>query len=343
MYRTAMPTATERILADFDTFCQLYIDGTPYSVIAEIYNTSLPTMNITVMPTLRGRHLISSDMEKKRKENQPIYLKKRADNFKKEQAIKHREYMQKVIDTIQKSDLRYKILANYCIFGANALIEKDADSLGLSNLSKNEQQYLADYFRMKYGHYFRYDKLASKIYNLTDCNLFKELMGEYCLNSEQRKGIEFVIDKLPDRQQKIVEYRVFRSFTYDKIADYFGIKAGETIRQQYKAALQRMRHPRWRSYIVHGYQYTINRQEQQEAAKKLRNGMLQNTDIKNISSLPIYSLGLSVRAGNALRRLGWTTVGSIGTLKELKLARGVGQKTVEEITSKLKLLGVELT
>ena len=76
MYRTAMPTATERILADFDTFCQLYIDGTPYSVIAEMYNTSLPTMNITVIPTLRGRHLISSDMEKKRKENQSKMEKK---------------------------------------------------------------------------------------------------------------------------------------------------------------------------------------------------------------------------------------------------------------------------
>lgn len=340
MYRTTQMTATERIMNDFETFIDMFVSGVPYKEIATYFNTSDSTMNMTVMPTLRGRQLISSNMEKKRKENLPKYIAEQVKLRHNRARLERNEKVNFAIKQINVSDLRYKILADCCIFGATDLAEVDAESLGLSTLSKNEQRCVTDYIRKRYKSSYKYERLMSKIYGLSDSGIFKEYIGQYYLSNDQRKGIEFVLSNLTDRQQRIIQYRVFNGLTYDAIAIQIGIVSGEAMRQQFNIAIQQMRHPRWHSYLINGYETTLKIHEERERQKEQRSKMLSSAT--DVYSIHISDLKFSTRAENVLRKLGWCTVGDICSKEQLINTPSVGRKTLEEIVEKLKLLGVEL-
>lgn len=175
-------------------------------------------------------------------------------------------------------------------------------------------------------------------------NLIHDLMGFRCDwkgTEDQRKGLEFAISDLDDRERDCVHKRYMERKVYDEIGYIYGVNR-ERIRQILSKALRKLKHPSRSRYYVYGLEAEFERRR--EEAKKLekQRKIYKNPD-KVIDqygrSEAFYALQLSVRAWNCLARKEIGTVHDIlqqihnGTLFKI---RNMGAKTQEEIISKIE-------
>lgn len=171
------------------------------------------------------------------------------------------------------------------------------------------------------------------------------------------ESIESQLNKLEERQQRILQYRFKEKLTLEKTGQKEGLTR-ERIRQIEAKALRLLRHPsriaKMRAYtyaeiVTIGEERNQLRKDNQylkKAIKKLTNKKVNMEEIEEmvlateIEEQGIEELGLSVRAYNALRRRGIRTIGEVIDLteKDLSEIRNLGSKSREEIKNALKEL-----
>lgn len=172
-------------------------------------------------------------------------------------------------------------------------------------------------------------------------------------SKDQIDGLHIAIDSLTEREQKIIKEKYVERKTLDNIAHEFNITR-ERVRQIEAKALRKLKHPSRFRLIRDGYkscQIPKSMKDPEELAGRSGiTGQDVGKEIKlyhNAESTPIENLDLSVRSYNCLRRSGFKTVKDlVDFIKEAGVKwtriRNFGEKSVVEVTVKLKEIGINV-
>lgn len=174
-------------------------------------------------------------------------------------------------------------------------------------------------------------------------NLLRDIPVGEILSDDQMKGLEYVLGKLTEREQMVLEYRYVKGMSYSKIGGAFGL-TGSRIQQIVNRALRKLRQPARMAYIREGFAaHEASILEHVRMAMEKKEGRLPVAG-DQILDQDIEILQLSIRPYNCLKRRG------IGTLYELlrmmlkedwyKECRNLGIKGAKEIVVSLLKLGI---
>jgi len=189
------------------------------------------------------------------------------------------------------------------------------------------------------------------------------------LSDEAELDLAMCMSRLTDREKFVIRERYFRQKTLEEIAPEIGTQR-ERVRQIEAKALRKLRHPYDASgyILLHGAKAYVEMRisEKVEAARQEIEAQLvadyhakmQELEQKGIRlelealdqkcqaySTGLDELNLSVRAYNCLARSGCKNVSDIitkyPTWNDACKIRNLGRKSMEEISVKLKGLGVD--
>lgn len=155
------------------------------------------------------------------------------------------------------------------------------------------------------------------------------------LTDDQQAGLAYIVNNLTERQKSIVSLIYSQGLTRREAGEALGLSVQECERIK-NIALRRMSYQRNREFIILGYEAAMKAKEQREAAMKAETK--DGTPIYKWSAIyRAHEPALSTRAENCLRQRGgyWTMEEVADALErgEVELIRGVGKKTLAEITA----------
>ncbi len=195
---------------------------------------------------------------------------------------------------------------------------------------------------------YPYNLIAAVIgnpFNLPDEDMRNEVYEAYV------PGFLETLSDLTEREQKVLFYRFEEGFTLERTGKEFGISRGR-IQQIQAKALRKLRHPRRRiKWTFDTMQAACDLRVENEKLKKenerleyLLGEVVELIPEPDISESGIDELNLSVRTYNCLTRRGIETIGDLIQLRpgEVIGIRNLGQRSYEEIVSKLAELGLSL-
>lgn len=159
--------------------------------------------------------------------------------------------------------------------------------------------------------------------------IFREI--DFEITEDTKKGLDFVLGKLTEREKTVLQERYVHGKTYKKIGEIFRVTP-ERIKQIHNGALRKMRNPARSAHIKHGYC------GYREILKKSETDTNQAIGCKDISELD-----LSTRAYNSLKRSRINNISDIKSMEQLRRIRNLGQKTLSELIEKLNAMGYELS
>lgn len=155
-------------------------------------------------------------------------------------------------------------------------------------------------------------------YNLLARAFGKEYFTEP-LTFDQEAGLEYVIDTLNERAQRVITYKYVLKLPMELIA------IALEVSQQAVASTDKK---------------IIAKLQQPKNATKIKFGLLGAADINDDS---LENLGLSIRTYNALRRGGIAKVSDIKSVQQLHLIRQIGGTAEKEVLDKLAKRGIKLS
>lgn len=180
--------------------------------------------------------------------------------------------------------------------------------------------------------------------------------------------VDYVISRFDDRVQRIIVGRYKEGKSHEQLGNEFGVTR-ERIRQIETMALRRMRHPKCRDLLSMGiaeYIAQIRISAAESSANKQISAatevikivadrlskitgddeftvMFTKQEIESRKNLELYDIGLSMRSRNVLYRAGIKTVGDILDYGDLRTIKNMGERSIEDITRKIRELGFEIT
>lgn len=174
---------------------------------------------------------------------------------------------------------------------------------------------------------------------------------ETILSDDQKKGLEWALNTLTDRQLKVLEGRFKYEKTLDEIGKEMGV-SGERIRSIEFKAIGTLRNLSRRTSIEKGYEAARLEKELNNIEKLKIQIELELEEIEKLkklkeeynigpnghSSLSIDDIGLTTRAYTCLRRAGCNTIEQvIEKFKDRSIykIRNLGQVTIKDIISKV--------
>lgn len=193
----------------------------------------------------------------------------------------------------------------------------------------------------------KYEKLVAHIIDTEDTTKFRNRVGDYILSVDQINGIQYLLDnKLDEMERYVIVNRYLNSDyikTLESVAEPLGLTKAR-IGQVYNKAMRKLANAVNFNYIKLGLVgnkiYMQNkRQAVEEASKRLGVSLVLN---REFNQLYIKELNLSTRAYNALNRAGIKTVADIKSMEQINKINGIGDKTVNEIRTVLRSLGLVL-
>ena len=170
------------------------------------------------------------------------------------------------------------------------------------------------------------------------------------------KNINYVLDTITEREALVVRKRFIEGYTFEAVALQFGVSR-ERIRQIEAKAIRKLRHPSRLYFIRYGEEV----KELQDDINKLTNDLLlKKEQLLNILANPdlieltkeeiegatsIDTLDFSVRTYHVLRRSGVDTLLQLmsKSVKQLRVIRNMGNKSIREIIEKLGKIGFKLS
>lgn len=168
--------------------------------------------------------------------------------------------------------------------------------------------------------------------------------------------MEYVLSTLIDRERMVLMYRFKELKTFDEIAEILDV-CRERARQINNNALRKLRHPSRANYIRYGINaYIENLKADYERTLDIINKNLaianielnaikkESEPLKEIPTIYLEDMDLSVRPYNCLKRAGINTLADCLTLTYDKLTkiRNLGRHSTEEIIAKLHSYGYEI-
>lgn len=179
--------------------------------------------------------------------------------------------------------------------------------------------------------------------------------------------IWYIISRFDKRVQDVIIGRYKDGKSYDQLGNERGVTR-ERIRQIETRALRQMRNPRCRKLLSLGiaeYIAQIRIDAEESSANKQISAatevikivadrlskitgddeisvMMEKKELKRRRTITTDNMGLSVRTFNVLARAGLYTVGDILNYGDLRNVQNIGQKSLDEITQKIRDLGFEI-
>lgn len=177
----------------------------------------------------------------------------------------------------------------------------------------------------------------------------------------------YIISRFDTRVQRVIIGRYKEGKSYEQLGKELGVTR-ERVRQMEIRSLRQMRNTRCRVLLSLGFAEYIaqirltaaesSANKQISAATEVIrivadrlskitgddeiSAMMEKKQLNSHLALEIGDLELSVRTYNALSRAGLRTVENILNCGDLSRIRNLGQKSLEEITQKIRDLGFEL-
>ena len=175
------------------------------------------------------------------------------------------------------------------------------------------------------------------------------LTGKISFTKDTIAGVIYAVSVLDADEQTVLLLLCQNQFTYDEIAKRTGISL-ESIKALEKEAIRKLCQPsRW-NYIQNGVTGYLRLRLAQERDAAYRRGFAtgyergQAEEAKPVENLdmPIEMLELSYHSLSCLKRAGFNTVGELVVLQAEQIwrIRGMGKKTIAEITNALWKIGV---
>lgn len=206
-------------------------------------------------------------------------------------------------------------------------------------------------------------------YNLLEAIGFEQEDPLEHMSDESELYLAMSLSRLTDREKKVIYLRYFRQLTLREVGQEIGT-ANERARQIEAKAVRKLRNPYHASGYIIKYgakayvemrvnekvetarqeieeqlvaDYHAKMAEMEEKGMKLQ---LEALDTKARSySTELTELDLSVRAYNCMSRAGCKTVSDIiqkyPTWNDACKIRNLGRKSMEEISQKLKKMGID--
>lgn len=171
------------------------------------------------------------------------------------------------------------------------------------------------------------------------------------LSEDQKKGLEWALSTLTDKQLKVIKERFKYEKTLDAIGKEMGV-SGERIRSIEFKAIGTLRNPSRKTSIEKGYEAArlekelnnieklkIKIEQELEEVEKLKK-LKEKYNIKADGhfSLSIDDIGLTTRAYTCLRRSGCNTIEQVLEKfkdKSIYKIRNLGKVTIKDIISKV--------
>lgn len=179
--------------------------------------------------------------------------------------------------------------------------------------------------------------------------------------------VTYIILRFDERVQKVIFGRYKEGKSYGQLATELGV-SHERARQIASKALRQMRSSKCRAFLAAGIAEYISQirisvaesyasKQISEATENIkivadRLSKLTGDDILSVilekqaaesrRKLTIDEIGLSVRSFNILKRAGLHTVSDILHCGDLSMVQHMGEKSIAEITQKIRNLGFEL-
>lgn len=170
------------------------------------------------------------------------------------------------------------------------------------------------------------------------------------LNEDQKKGLEYAMGTLRDREQDFVKRRYEQHQTLQEIAAQYHL-SGNWIKQVIDKSIRKLRHPTRLICYQKGYTHTVQRREEMEQRAALINtnrSALSDGEIRQhldlIREITIEEADFTVRTFNCLIRGGLSALGDIIDLinsdpNQLANIRNLGPAGQDEVLRKLKEYG----
>lgn len=192
---------------------------------------------------------------------------------------------------------------------------------------------------------------------------------EWCENfpTDIEGTVDYIISRFDKRVQRVINGRYKEGKTYEQLGNELRVSP-ERIRQIKVTTLRQMRRPKCRTLLSLGFAEYIAQIRIQAAEKSANKQISAATEVIGLIAdrlskltgddelsvmlekklqdsrlaLTIDYLELSVRSYNCLRRAGLKTVYDIINCGDLSKVRNLGQRSLEEITQKIRDLGFEV-
>ena len=154
------------------------------------------------------------------------------------------------------------------------------------------------------------------------------------------ENIDLLFKPLNDREKTFIELFYKEKFTFQKIADNFGITR-ERARQIINKSIHKLK------FYNNNYSLIVNRQYKERLIKEYESTHEYTTEIAEefgqVVNVPIEDLGLSVRAYHCLKKSFIRDVLELSckTYDDICKIRNMGIKTAKEIQNKLHELGLK--
>lgn len=211
---------------------------------------------------------------------------------------------------------------------------------------------------MKESTFFPFNLLLDIFYEEDKCGNFP---------ADLEGTVWYVISRFDTRVRDVIIGRYKDGKSYDQLGSEFGVTR-ERIRQIETRALRQMRNPRCRKLLSLGiaeYIAQIRIDAEESSANKQISAatevikivadrlskitgddeisvMMEKKELKRRRTITTDNMGLSVRTFNVLARAGLYTVGDILNYGDLRNVQNIGQKSLDEITQKIRDLGFEI-
>ena len=174
------------------------------------------------------------------------------------------------------------------------------------------------------------------------------------LSEDQKRGLEYAIGTLRDREQDLIKRRYEQHQTMQEIAAQYHLSSNR-IKQVIDKSIRKLRHPARLVCYQKGYALTVQRREEIEQRAVLINtnrSALSDKEIQQhlnlIREITIEEADFTIRTFNCLTRSGLSTLGDIIDLmgsdpNQLANIRNLGLAGQGEVLRKLKEYGADFT
>lgn len=191
------------------------------------------------------------------------------------------------------------------------------------------------------------ERLIRSIFNLTYEVVLLDI-------AEEEAVLEILEKSLNEKQYGVIKLRFGfedgKPKTLEETSKVFDLTTAR-IRQIESNALRKLRTPRNLRLLLPNYSLRVETLQEQQQLQIINKRLteaeekVKSKNIEDILNAKLDELELSVRSYNCLKRAGINTIGDLSkrSVYDMMKVRNLGRKSLEEVISKLKDVGIELS